>query len=224
MKYINKQNQPNKLTKWIEDKAIAKYTNLPPKMKKFIRKQLLEDQGYLCCYCQKRIDGKKIAGQVRTEIEHIKPQSKCSDIETVQYINLLVSCDGNQQKINKNIRDEDRHCNNYRQDKDLHINLLDVTCENFIYYDMLGNIYAKDEISNIHTTIDNLNLQILKSNRKAYIDGFFIVNSISNLTQQKLSNHINNFSNKSDIDNDGIDKYYEYSGVMINLFKQLGGI
>jgi len=224
MKYINKQDEPIVLIKFIKNKKTPNYFNLNPKQKKTIRKKLLEDQGYICCYCQKRIDSKKVDGQVRAEIEHIKAQSNCTDIETVQYQNLLISCDGNQQKNNKNIDEKDRHCNNFRQNKDLFINLLDSSCEDLIFYDDIGNIHAKDDDEKINITIDNLNLRILKANRKAHIDGFFSVHNRSTLTYKKLINQIKTLSLKSNLDNDGIDKYQEYSGVIINLLKQLGGI
>ena len=221
MKYIHKQAQPEKLTIWIENKEQPSYGNLTKNMKKFIRKKLLEDQGYICCYCQKRITGIRANGHIDTEIEHIKPQEDCTDIETVQYDNLLVSCDGNQLKNNSLLREEDRHCNNFRQSKPLDINPLSYDCEEKIYYDFLGGIHAKNNDIYAENTINNLNLSILHRVRKMYIEGLLPNEVIENITDSQLEKMQNYFSKKSDIDGDGVMKYPEYSGVITNLLQQI---
>jgi len=216
MKYIEKREQPYNLDDWIEKKPNLNYENLTKKRKKTIRKKLLEDQGYICCYCQKRITGIQKDGHRDAEIEHIKPQSNCNDRETVSYDNLLVSCDGNQKRDNKLLKEHDRHCNNFRQDKNLYINLLDRDCENKIYYDFNGGIYAVNNNLDVKETINNLNLRILNSTRKAYIDGF----SLFDLSNDDIDTLNDYFSNK--FEENEKQMYCEYAGVMINLLNQLG--
>lgn len=56
--------------------------------KKKLKSSLLKDQGYICCYC-----GKRILDDFRTILEHLHPKSKYKD-KTYDYTNLLASCDG----------------------------------------------------------------------------------------------------------------------------------
>jgi len=215
MKYIEKREQPEELTRWIANTSNPNYRNFTKKtIKKKIRKKLLEDQGYICCYCQKRLVEYPKGGNV--EIEHIKPQSNCTDIETVSYDNLLVSCDGSQKERNDLLDEKDRHCNNYRQNKPLYINLLDEDCENKISYDFNGGIYAVNDDTEVENTINNLNLKILNSIRKAYIEGF----ALEDCSDEELNQFKIYFNNKNEEDEKQM--YPEYAGVMINLLNQLG--
>ncbi|AFC26611.1 hypothetical protein [Saprospira grandis] len=58
--------------------------------KEALRKTLVEEQAYLCCYC-----GKQIELNHKTIIEHLYPKSKDKS-KTFEYANLLASCDGGQ--------------------------------------------------------------------------------------------------------------------------------
>jgi len=218
MKYIEKRSQPYDLNNWIRNKPNLCYDNITKKRKKFIRKKLLEDQGYICCYCQKRITGIRKDNKIDTEIEHIKPQEFCSDIETVSYDNILVSCNGNQLKDNQFLVEQDRHCNNFRQSKALNINLLNNNCENKIYYDLNGGIYAVDNNQDIEDAIINLNLRILNTTRKAYINGFFTEEILATLDYNDLIKYEEYFSNK--YEEDDKQMYREYAGIMMNILNQ----
>ncbi len=97
MRFIKKEKAPDCL-----DKLAKRHENRPyqsakicwKKLKKvcksLIRQQMLEEQQYLCAYCERKIENETDA-----HIEHIKPKSfyleKCFD-----YNNLIVSCNGNQ--------------------------------------------------------------------------------------------------------------------------------
>ncbi len=56
--------------------------------KEKLKVQLLEDQGYICCYC-----GQRIEHEYHTRIEHVLPKSKYKKL-TYDYNNLLVACRG----------------------------------------------------------------------------------------------------------------------------------
>ncbi len=53
-----------------------------------LKSSLVEDQGYICCYC-----GQRIESDYKTSIEHLNPKSKYK-AQTYDYANLLASCDG----------------------------------------------------------------------------------------------------------------------------------
>ena len=85
MIYIKKGNEPDSLTKY-RKKKFAYYDGY--KDKDDIRKNLLEEQGYLCAYCMRRIDKK------RMKIEHWYPEEHLTDIECLNYQNMLGVCLG----------------------------------------------------------------------------------------------------------------------------------
>jgi len=80
MLYIKKGHEPDSLTKYRKEK-FAYYDGF--KEKDDIRKYLLEEQGYLCAYCMRRIDMEHM------KIEHWYPEDLLSDIECLDYKNML---------------------------------------------------------------------------------------------------------------------------------------
>ena len=74
MKRINKSHQPQELQQW-RAANVAMPQNLRYGRASFpmdaVLSALLHEQGYLCAYTLKRIDG------VGAHIEHLKPQSRC---------------------------------------------------------------------------------------------------------------------------------------------------
>ena len=71
MKYIVKQSPPPRLVEYRRESG-ATYDGLRRKrhLRETVKKSLAEEQGYICCYCGKRISGK---GE-DTQIEHIYPK------------------------------------------------------------------------------------------------------------------------------------------------------
>jgi len=176
VKKINKGNEPKTLTNYRS--AILKkdstseniYNDFPNKTKAGcndsdvgnLRKQLLEEQGYLCCYCMSRINCDT------SKIEHFKDQSANRDLQ-IDYQNLFIACEGNEGHTKKQT-----HCDTFKGANALnHINLLSEV-ENKIKYQLSeGMIYSDD--SNIDMEINavlNLNVKLLKNNRKQAISQF----------------------------------------------------
>ncbi|WP_256366769.1 retron system putative HNH endonuclease [Anabaena sp. UHCC 0187] len=118
---------------------------------------MLTEQGYICCYCMRRISEENM------EIEHWEPQSKYPELQ-INYKNLLASCSGNRGSKKNN-----QHCNPKKGDAEITINPADFSknCENQIRYSSTGKIFSDDE--NINTDLNeilNLNYQTLIDNRK----------------------------------------------------------
>ena len=102
MKLIKKGREPESLTQYkLQNKNDANYKafnsgqeNEKPenKRKEKLKKSLLEEQGYICCYCMKRIS------QDKMRIEHWRPQShpdlQAYPILQLEYSNLLAACQG----------------------------------------------------------------------------------------------------------------------------------
>jgi uncharacterized protein (TIGR02646 family) len=128
-----------------------------------LRKQLLEEQGYICCYCMERI------GCSDCKIEHLKDQSGNRNLQ-INYRNLFVACSGNEGN-----QKNQQHCDTFKGNQDLdHIDLLSNIENSICYKDSDGEIFSKN--SNINDEIDNilnLNLKRLKDNRKDAIKTFY---------------------------------------------------
>ncbi|NOQ35418.1 MAG: TIGR02646 family protein [Methylococcaceae bacterium] len=124
-----------------------------------LRKNLLEEQGYVCCYCMSRIACKN------SKIEHFKPQEEYRDRQ-INYQNLFIACEGKD-----NIQGNE-HCDTKKADKELSaVNLL-THIEESIAYKTMGKIYSDNpEIDDEINTILGLNNDVLIRNRRqAYSD------------------------------------------------------
>ena len=85
MLYIKKEKEPESLTRYRKNK-FAYFDGY--KDKDDIRKKLLEEQGWLCAYCMRRIDIEHM------KIEHWYPEDRLSDAERLEYNNMLGACLG----------------------------------------------------------------------------------------------------------------------------------
>lgn len=96
MKKICKQPEPTWFSEWKENflkvnGRNADYKNdFPQNEKRKLRQCLLEEQGYICCYCMKRIDLDS------SHIEHFWPKGvpQFHNLD-MEYGNMFASCQGN---------------------------------------------------------------------------------------------------------------------------------
>jgi len=188
MKYIEKGKEPNTFTEWkalSNDDWQAEYESMGSEIKNIVKKALTEDQGFLCCYCQKRLVFKN------SHIEHFKPQ-KDNNVDPLDYSNMLCSC---QNQLKKG---EPRHCGNLKEDwfdAELLISPLDADCEKRFTYFADGNIKSaelNDEAA--HKTIKKLGLDIPKLNdlREKVIEPFID----EDLDQQELKQFVAGYLEK----------------------------
>ncbi|WP_414529720.1 retron system putative HNH endonuclease [Nodularia chucula] len=181
MKRIIKGAEPPCLLKYRQIDG-ANYEGYSPK--KPLKEALLTEQGYICCYCMRRISIDNM------EIEHNKARNKnCYPELQLDYKNLLASCTGNRGKGLKNF-----HCNarkGYYEGKNnickINLNPADSkrNCEHYIKYSANGEILSTSDDETINHELNeilNLNLQTLKDNRKT---AFF---TVINALKKKFSN------------------------------------
>lgn len=168
MKYIEKQTEPPELRQWKElenEDWQPSYETLGSKLKTTIKQALIQEQGYICCYCEQRLDPKD------SHIEHFQPQSDPA-VDPLDFANMLCSC---QDQIKKG---EPRHCGNLKGDwfdpKHL-ISPLEPNCETAFKFTADGYIQAQnDQNQAAITTIKKLGLDIpkLRELRKQTIEPF----------------------------------------------------
>ncbi|WP_413174342.1 retron system putative HNH endonuclease [Anabaena azotica] len=135
MKYIQKGVEPSSLSAWK-----IKQGDKIPTWKSFrrtvVKEQLLEtllqEQGYICCYCGVAID------KGSCHIEHFKPQGTDESVR-FDYFNLIVSCQGEDETQAK----IPVHCGHQKDnwyDENLLVSPLIANCTVFFRYSAAGEI------------------------------------------------------------------------------------
>jgi len=137
------------------------YENYPAKDD--LRLALVTEQHGLCCYCLGRIRN----GPTKVKIEHWQSQSR-HPTEQLNYGNLLGACLGGKGQPRPL-----QHCDTSKGDRDLQWNPADPAhhIETRVRYELDGSIRADDAALDVQLDdVLNLNLPLLKSNRKGVYD------------------------------------------------------
>ncbi|MEO1386739.1 MAG: retron system putative HNH endonuclease [Cyanobacteria bacterium J06634_6] len=152
MKYIQKQSEPLEFTTWKKRSRTYARFKKTAKIKHPVKTALMKEQGYLCCYCERRLL------ENDSHIEHLRPQSD-PDVDPLNFSNLLCSCQKELQP------DEPRHCGNAKAncDPSLLVSPLDSTCEKRFTFSSDGHIQPTEATDSVAMkTIEQLQLDILK--------------------------------------------------------------
>lgn len=170
MKHIVKKDSPsdfeawkigNKLTpeKLITHRQIKKnkkliWKKLDGEIKQIVKLSLLQEQGFICCYCQKRIELNENTG-----IEHFIERNEKPE-KMFDYDNLFACCDGgDSERKSQNLQNDSsenektpRYCDrakNYaylKYNRFLSLNPLDINCETHFSYFLPENYNGKPEV------------------------------------------------------------------------------
>jgi uncharacterized protein (TIGR02646 family) len=119
--------------------------------KQELRVPILEEQGYICCYCNQAIESNPI-------LEHFNPKGIGRyKNQTFDYRNIIISCDGSQ----KEPKPRDLHCDtNRKKGEELPLSPLQDDIENYFDFTFDGQIIGlTDEAKEV---IEKLGLQIEK--------------------------------------------------------------
>ena len=122
MKHIVKQREPAAFSEWkaeANENWTPTFDTLSGIPKKAVVDSLLDEQGWICCYCERRLS------EQDSHIEHLRPQSDPQG-NRLDYNNMVRSC---QNRLKKS---EPRHCGNLKgnwYDPVLFISPLDPVCE-----------------------------------------------------------------------------------------------
>ncbi len=164
MKYIKKGEEPVEFTKWKalpDDNWQPSFNNLQNPQKKIVHNALMQEQGYICCYCERELI------EIDSHIEHLLPKDKNKYPEKGLYFsNMLCSC---QNKIKKG---EPRHCGNLKDNNEIPISPLDKNCENYFQYTHDGYIKSVNENAKITIETLGLNKDKLNALREKAIEPF----------------------------------------------------
>lgn len=167
MKHIEKGDSPEFFEEWKGENDPTVWNALQNPQKGDLRKHLLEEQGYLCCYCNQGI----IDHPLRTKIEHFYPKDQDKYPEKMfEYSNLLLSCNGGE----RDAPPRTLHCDSKKGgDEPSPISPLKSDCADFFQYGSNGKMGGTN--TDATTTITDLGLDIekLKILRKTAINNYF---------------------------------------------------
>lgn len=206
MNKIDKRNQqPLLLLKAVKAGKTDYKDDLDQATMTQLREALLEDQGYVCCYCQKRIPEKLLP---KSKIEHFECRHSFPD-KQLDFKNLFIACNGIGNK-------KERTCDTKKDKYSLNsFDFFTTTFEDEIAYSKIGTISAKNnDIDAELNDILNLNDDNLIEARKQVL---FIINflkrkigSSTGSYQNKLTKLIEEWSSK---DENGKFKPYFSAGI-----------
>ncbi|NDD63354.1 MAG: TIGR02646 family protein [Acidobacteria bacterium] len=158
MKHIVKREEPEAFINWkslSNDDWQPTFGNLPGEVKNVVRSALMAEQGWICCYCERRLSVED------SHLEHLRPQSD-PEVDPLDFGNLLCSCQ------NQISRGEPRHCGNLKDnwnEPEMMVSPLDPNCESRFAYDGDGFIRPViDDDRCARMTIEKLGLAISKLN------------------------------------------------------------
>jgi uncharacterized protein (TIGR02646 family) len=156
MRHIRKGKEPPELTAWKQQENQdwkPTWDNLRGEPKQATHRHLLQEQGFICCYCGRRIS------RDDSHIEHLKPRSHplYQDL-ALDYTNLLASCPGYPEvEADENIStgtprsQESRsreHCGHKKDswyDPDLMVSPFMENCADYFRFTDLGKIRAAQD-------------------------------------------------------------------------------
>ncbi len=212
MKYIQKSKEPRSLTEW--NKRLGNKTpnwkSFTQSVKNDVYQSLLQEQGYICCYCSRPISRKAC------HIEHFKPKSVYKNL-TFEYTNLIASCQGEDEKKPR----VPVHCGHTKRawyDEELMVSPLNPSCEDFFKYSGFGEILPTDDLDQqaaAKTTIAKLALDIskLRKLRRAAIDA--ALQAIQGLSDAEIQQLTQGF-----LELDGEGRYTPFCEVIAYILKQ----
>lgn len=151
MRYIEKKDPPVEFENWKTATGYkAKYDNMPLPIYIILRKNLIDEQLGLCCYCGLTLNEENV------HVEHFKPQSNFKK-QQLNYKNLHASCMG--KKIHDPSGVELEFCGHEKKnwyDPTLTVSPLDPNCQSYFEFgydgtisEVEGNLSAKETIAKL---------------------------------------------------------------------------
>ena len=189
MKHIVKDQDTPEFDKWkasANDDWQPTYEDLSGTTKEEVKNSLMKEQGYICCYCERRLTDDD------SHIEHFNPRNN-NAANPLDYANMLCSCQ------NRLEQGEPRHCGHLKGDwfdNQLLVSPLDQGCEGHFAYTADGKIQpARKSDDAARMTIEKLGLNInkLSALRKKAIEPFLD----ENLSEQEFSQFVSGYLRKN---------------------------
>lgn len=129
-----------------------------------------QEQGGVCCYCGIKL---QFPDTRHYSVEHVQPRSKYPEL-VGEYKNLLLSCHSSEierAQLRETIRSKKErrnalHCDEFKDNKELHYSPLQADCALHFSYKLNGEIRGNDEEAEEDIKTLNLNCHSLKERRR----------------------------------------------------------
>ena len=166
MKWITKSAEPGAFTVWKSKDKMSHRPNwkrVRPGIRSVIHESLMSEQGYICCYCERRV------AMDDSHVEHFRPRKQFGFLE-LDYSNLLCSC------LREQAPGQPSHCGHRKRnwfDEQMLISPLQEDCETRFRFTANGEIHPRSSCDvAAATTINKLALDLPRLNalRKAVVD------------------------------------------------------
>jgi uncharacterized protein (TIGR02646 family) len=162
VRLIRKRREPRFWKEFRETRDAAYGITWMPKQQ--LREELAREQHHICCYCLARIE----PTEEGMKVEHWEPQSQTDRARQIAYDNLLGACPGGQKRPQK-----EQHCDTHKGNSPLHTPPAreDQDCSRLFRFLSDGSIKGTTPEAEQDITTLNLNVDSLKAQRKAVLDG-----------------------------------------------------
>ncbi|HWT68709.1 MAG TPA: retron system putative HNH endonuclease [Pseudomonas sp.] len=183
MKRVLKGTEPASFTQWkssANDDWSPTYSTLQNPQKRDLHNSLLQEQGFLCCYCGREIDA------ANSHIEHFRPQEHYEAL-ALEYHNLHASC------LRETKPGNPLHCGHRKGnwfDEEQHISPLDERCELRFRYLHNGQIQPgipTDLPATKMIEVLALDIAYLNNRRQNTIQRFFDETFVTQASEEELS-------------------------------------
>ncbi len=177
MRYIDKSNRCLQFDEYIQQYPPSSWEEFDGDIKLTLHQHLWCEQGELCIYCQQRLppkEGKQASAEIRSHIEHIRPQ-KMFPLLIFVYENLSVSCEGFINNYRYHSKKEFcEHCKGDKYDETTFLNPVELQdIESYFEYNAEGYVCpsSKDKVrAEYMIKILCLNHEWLIEERKLVLD------------------------------------------------------
>lgn len=182
MKHISKRASPASFEAWKSSKNQdwePSYNNLQNPEKRVLHQALVEEQGWVCCYCGRGIT------LADSHVEHFRPQESYPDL-ALDFTNLHASC------IRETKPGAPLHCGHAKGpafDEAKHISPLDPDCEQRFIYAFNGAILAAvpaDSAANYILSLLRLDIAFVRTRRQQVLESVFDPEFIQSATAEEL--------------------------------------
>ena len=173
---------------------------------------LLEEQGYLCAYCMRRIPCKdRVNGTLTQEdhrVEHIKCRNVFPELQ-LSYTNMVVCCPGH--------LGEHEHCDRLKKDQPISFSPMDKNFISTLFYEN-GKIKSTndrwmEEMEDILNLNDEALIRARRQTLSATIDLLAKTNAQKPWTRQMVEKYLLKYSTMHN--EKGKLKHYPYCGIVI---------
>jgi uncharacterized protein (TIGR02646 family) len=176
MRHIEKKSPPDFYEEYCRTNLVIDYNGISDETRQRLRQFLVEEQEYLCCYCEKEITSHNKS----SNIEHVKPKSLCHASQT-DYKNMLASCI---------VNDSCTQAKKDWFDEELFIHPLMPNCSEYFIFLANGEISSKETSGNETIKRLGLNTPHLKASRSQSIETYLelLQDEILDWSNLKLDN------------------------------------